>query len=195
MTERAVLAYVFWHWRRRDVAAAAYEGAQRAFHAALAGSSPAGYTGSFSVALDEVPWIPGGDDAYEDWYLLEDFTALGALNEAAVSHGRAAPHDAAAALAAGGSGGLYRLRLGRALREPRRALWFGKPDGMRYGELFALVAPVVEEVGGVLWVRQLTLGPAREFCLHAPAAASLPAPFKPLAVSLRAVWPAPVGRP
>jgi len=186
-----MLAYVFWHWKRANVAAAGYEGAQRAFHTALAGTPPAGYTGSFSVALGDVPWVPGGDDVYEDWYLLEDFTALGALNEAAVSHSRAAPHDAAAALAAGGSGGLYRLRLGSLLREPRHALWFGKPQGMRYGELFDQVTRVMAAGGGALWVRQLTLGPAREFCLHTAAAVSLPAPFTPLAIPLRTVWPEP----
>jgi hypothetical protein len=30
-----MLAYVFWHWRRADVSAVAYEALQRRFHAAL----------------------------------------------------------------------------------------------------------------------------------------------------------------
>jgi hypothetical protein len=190
-----MLAYVFWHWARPGVAPGAYEAAQRAFHASLAAAPAAGYAGSFSVAPppDGLPWVSGGA-AYEDWYLVEDFTALGALNEAAVSGARAPVHDVAAAGAAGGTGGLYRLRHGRVSREPRHALWFGKPDGMRYDELFTRVTPLVERAEGALWVRQLTLGPAREFCLHTVAPVNLPATVQALAVALRPVWPEPSGR-
>ncbi len=180
---------MFWHWKRPDVAPDGYEAAQRAFHAALAAAPPAGYADSFSVALGEVPWVTGGDP-YEDWYLVEDFAALGTLNEAAISGHRAPAHDAAAAAAGGGTGGLYRLRHGSVLREPRYALWFGKPEGMRYGELLAQVTPVVEQGAGALWMRQLTLGPAREFCLHTAAPVTLPARYAPLSVPLRTVWPA-----
>ena len=183
-----MLAYVFWHWKRADAEARAYEARQRAFHAALAAAPPAGYRGSFSVALGAVPWMSGGD-VYEDWYLVEDFAALGMLNEAAVSGGRVAAHDAAAAGAGGGSGGLYRLRLGHVLHEPRHAVWLGKPPGMSYDDLFARVGPVVECAGGALWMRQLTFGPAREFCLHSEAPITLPAPLAPLAVPLRSIWP------
>src|SRR5947209_302970 len=96
-----LLAYVFWHWRQAEIAARAYETRQRAFHAALAAAPPAGFLGSCSVALSHAPWVAGGGDAYEDWYMVQDFSALGLLNEAAVSASRAAPHDAAAAVAAG----------------------------------------------------------------------------------------------
>ena len=191
-----MLAYVFWHWTRAGVAPAVYEAAQRAFHAALASHAPAGYAGSFSTAPPpgRLPWVSEGN-AYEDWYLVEDFAALGALNEAVVSGARAPAHDAAAAGAAGGTGGVYRLRHGRVLREPRHALWFRKPEGMRYDELFTRLTPLVERSGGALWMRQLTLGPAREFCLHAATPANLPAPFAALAVTLRPVWPEHSGRP
>src|SRR5207253_6612299 len=45
---------------------------------------------------------------YEDWYFVDDFTALGALNEAAVTVARKDPHDTVAKLAGGGAGGVYR---------------------------------------------------------------------------------------
>ena len=111
------------------------------------------------------------------------------MNEAAVSASRAAPHDAAAAVAASGTGGLYRLRLGTVLRTPRYAHWFGKPDGMPYSDLLTQLAPLVDQVQGALWMRQMVLGPAREFCLHASASVSLPAPCSGLVIPLRQAWP------
>lgn len=141
LEESLLLAYVFWHWKQAEMTAKAYEDRQRAFHAALAAAPPSGFLGSFSVGVSHAPWAAGGGNAYEDWYLVQDFGALGLLNEAAVSAGRAAPHDAAAAVAAGGAGGLYRLRRGAALRRPQYAQWFGKPESMPYSELFDQLAP------------------------------------------------------
>lgn len=179
-----MLAYVFWHWKQAGIAAQDYENRQRAFHAALAAAPSAGFLGSFSVSLAHTPWAADGGDAYEDWYLVQDFSALGLLNEAAVSSSRAAPHDAAAAVVAAGAGGLYSLRRGAALRQPQYAYWFAKPDGMLYGDLFAQLAPVVDHVQGALWMRQMVLGPAREFCLHAVAPVHMPAVLSTLVIPL-----------
>jgi hypothetical protein len=184
-----LLAYVFWHWKRTAVVATDYEDRQRAFHAALAAAPSAGFLGSFSVGLSHAPWAAGGDDAYEDWYLMEGFAALGLLNAAAVSTSRAVPHDAAAAVAAGGAGGLYALRRGATLHQPRYAHWFGKPEGMSYNDLVARLAPVVDQVQGALWMRQMVLGPAEEFCLHATVTVPLPAVFSAFVVPLRQAWP------
>lgn len=162
---------------------------QRAFHAALTATPPSGYDGSFSVGLSRAPWVAGGRDVYEDWYLVKEFGALDRLNEAAVSHSRAVPHDAAATVAAGGAGGLYGLRQGMVLRHPRYAQWFGKPDGMPYAELVAQLSPVVDQAQGALWMRQMALGPAPEFCLHSATPVPLPAAFTPLVIPLRQVWP------
>src|SRR5215475_314715 len=172
-----LLAYVFWHWKQAEITTKDYAHRQRAFHAALAAAPSAGFLGSFSVSLAHAPWAAGGGEAYEDWYLVQDFCALGLLNEAAVSASRAAPHDAAAAVAAGGAGGVYGLRCGTALRQPQYAHWFSKPEGMPYSELFAQLAPVVDQVHGALWMRQMVLGPAREFCLHTAAPVSTLASF------------------
>ena len=185
-----MLAYVFWHWKQVEITATDYEHYQRAFHAALAAAPSSGFLGSFSVCLAHASWADGGGEAYEDWYLVQGFGALGLLNEAAVSASRAAPHDAAAAVAAGGAGGVYSLRCGAVLHQPQYAHWFGKPDGMPYSELFVQLAPVVEQAQGALWMRQMVLGPAREFCLYTAALVSLPTVFSAFVMPLRQVWPA-----
>src|SRR3954467_15606129 len=90
------LAYVFWHRPAEDVARSDYEERLRAFHATL--ESPSG-----SFRLHALPWK--AVDGYEDWYLVEDWAALGELNEAAVAAARRGEDDAAARLAADGGGG------------------------------------------------------------------------------------------
>ncbi len=184
-----MLAYVFWHWKQPEVAAEEYEEKQRAFHTALSSAPPSGFLHSYCVALTGAPWAIEGGEAYEDWYLIENYAALGELNEAAVTGRRAEPHEAAAAVAAGGAGGLYSLRLGSASVFPRYAHWFSKPNGIKYRELFAELAPIVEQAHGRLWIRQMVLGPALEFCLHAAAPVALPAAFGALVIPLRPIWP------
>ena len=184
-----MLAYVFWHWRRPQVSAAAYEALQRRFHLALAAAPPAGFRRSCSLAIAGAPWASGGGEAYEDWYLVEGSEALVPLNAAAVTASRQEPHDAAAAAADGGTAGLYRLRLGTAAGPPGSASWFSKPAGMSYGELFTSLEPVVQAERAALWGRQMTLGPALEFCLHAPSPVPLPAPLVPTTLGCRPVWP------
>ena len=185
-----MLAYVFWHWPRPGVSRDEYERLQRRFHIALRDAPPVGFLGSRSEAIAAAPWTPDGEPAYEDWYLLESTAALDPLNEAAVTASRQAPHDAAAAAAAGGTAGLYRERLGVVDGTIRNvAAWFGKPDGMSYPALYAALQPPVASRDGLLWCRQMVLGPTPEFCLQTSTPVALPAPFVPLVVGLRQVWP------
>ncbi len=184
-----MLAYVFWHWPQAHADIREYETRQCAFHAALAAAPAHGFLWSFTAGISNAPWAASGANAYEDWYAVDDFAALGTLNDAAVSGSRLAPHDAAAAPVAGGAGGVYGLRAGTGLRAPQFAHWFSKPAGMSYRELFARLAPVVERAQAALWMRQMVLGPAREFCLHAASPMPLPAPFDALGLPLRGVWP------
>lgn len=183
------LAYVFWHWPSAGVDVGEYESRQRAFHAALRDAPPSGFKGSFTHAIKGVSWAADGGAAYEDWYLVDDFAALGALNEAAVSASRRAPHDLAAAHAAGGTAGIFGLRLGRATTNPIMATWFAKPAGMSYSTLFAQLTSELAAFDGGLWMRQMTLGPGTEFCLlgaqHAPPSGML----QVRQVALRPVWP------
>ncbi len=183
-----MLAYVFWHWKRPDTPADEYEARQRDFHAALRSSPPDGFDSSFTAAVAGAPWA-ASPDAYEDWYLVRDFTSLGVLNDAAVSHARKQPHDRAAAVAAGGTAGLYGLRLGTPLPRPTHALWFAKPDGLSYHDLHARLEPIVAAAHGALWMRQMVLGPAREFCLHSATPVTLPPEWTTLPLSLRPLWP------
>ena len=102
-----MLAYLFWHEPRPDVDADAYVGRLQAFHRALAAAPPPSFVRSWSVRLAVAPWDAGPTRPFEDWYLVEDWAALGTLNDAAVRAPRGAAHDAVAAMAASPAGGLY----------------------------------------------------------------------------------------
>src|SRR5581483_9245433 len=138
----------------------------------------AGYRGSAAFRT-AAPWLPG--EAYEDWYLIDDFAALGALNDAAIDARHGPLHDPVAAAAADGRGGLYRLLGGSPeLAAQPWAAWVDKPDGARSPEF----AAALEAAGpAAVWQRQLVLGPGREFCVrsasalaHVPGAGLVTAP-------------------
>ena len=186
---KSVLAYVFWHWPRADVEPGRYEDLQRRFHAALQAAPSPGYLRSHSAGFSGAAWAGNGGEAYEDWYLVDGSAALDPLNDAAVSASRQSAHDAAAAVAAGGTAGLYRLRSGNLVEAPRQACWFGKPDGMSYSAFYSALQPLLADTGGALWGRQMTLGPTPEFCLHTVEPVAVPEPFKTLRVVLRPIWP------
>jgi hypothetical protein len=173
-----MLAYVFWHRPARGGDVTAYEAALRGFHDALAGSPPAGYGGSCALAMGDAPWLAGDDPAYEDWYLVDDWPALGTLDAHAVSGALAAPHDAAARRAGNGTAGVYSLLAGAPGPpvQPWRA-WLGKPDGMPYPEFHAALAALLP-AGAAAWQRRMTLGPAGEYGLAAAEPLELPWPAK-----------------
>ena len=140
-----MLAYVFWHQPR---ATEGYEAALERFHRELRGDPPPGFVTSWWNRVDAMPWLPAatlGDSlVVEDWYLVEDFTALGELNDAAVTRaGRT--HDAVAALSGFGTGGLYRLVAGDPL--PGISEWSATPPAE-----------------GNVWRRVMVLSPAPEYC-------------------------------
>jgi hypothetical protein len=162
------LAYVFWHRPAAGQDAGGYEAALAAFHAALAADPPAGFGGSCFVALGAAPWLEGDGPAYEDWYLVPDWAALGTLNAHAVTGSRAAPHDAAAARAGAGTAGVYALVCGPPVApdQPHRA-WIAKPDGISYQRFHADLAARLPPAASV-WQRQMTLGPAGEYAVCSP---------------------------
>jgi hypothetical protein len=159
-----MLAYVFWHWPRPALAPEEYEDSLRAFHASLRRSLPAGMRGSSAWRVEGAAWVPAGK-AYEDWYLLEDSSVLDTINRLVVSGETAGPHNAVAALAAGGTAGLYRLVRPADGGGGTAALWFGKPSGFTYDQLYETLADGPLQVPTQLWQRILTLGPTPEFCL------------------------------
>ena len=135
-----------------------------------------------------MPWANQGGEAYEDWYIVRDSTALDPLEIAAVTAGRKSAHDAAASLAANGTAGLYQIKLGTVPTAPRSSQWFVKPAGYTYPQLFAAIEPALRPVGGSLWVRKMTLGPSPEFCVLAQEPATLAAQFQMFAFPLRPIW-------
>jgi hypothetical protein len=176
-----MLAYVFWHSPATGADRADYERLLAAFHAALAAEPPPGFAGSSAHAVDGLAWL--GGEGYEDWYLVERWEHLGALNEAAVDARHGPAHDAAAGAVGAGSAGVYRLRAG-ATPLPREgdALWLHKPRGVPYPEFRARI----DSHGGAVWERQMVLGPAPEYCLIAP---SRPPDDVAASVLRRAVFP------
>jgi hypothetical protein len=153
-----MLAYVFWHWPNPGTEAATYKLALTRFHRTLASTAPEGFKGSRILEVAGVPGVSHDGPTVEDWYFIDDFTALGALNEAAVSPMMKASHDDAARRSGGGAAGLYELRTAR-IEAPRCAAWFSKPERTTYSALYSRLPAGIE-----LWQRQLVLGPTPEFC-------------------------------
>jgi hypothetical protein len=142
-----MLAYLFWHRPRPDVDTARYEESLRRFHGSLDGVSA-------SFRLARLPFA--ATDGYEDWYLVDDWQALGALNAAAVDSRHRTGHDSVADLAGDGWGGVYALVRGAA-EPPGGARWLAKPPGRSYEEFLGALPT------STVWQRQLVLGPAPEF--------------------------------
>jgi hypothetical protein len=171
-----VLAYVFWHRPRETYALDDYEQAHVAFHRSLARTPPVGMRASAAYRAPELPWLGGGGCGYEDWYLLEDFNALGVLNEAAVGRGHRTAHDRVARRYGAGAAGLYCLLEGDArdlAGEPAQqapATWVARPVGSSERPLGELLGDGMDPRCASLWRRMLVLGPAPEYCLIAPEA-------------------------
>lgn len=157
-----MLAYLFWHAPAQAVDAAEYESLLAAFHARLRRSPPPGFRDSVAFAVTTA-W---GGSGYEDWYVVDDWAALGVLNAAAVDDVRRPEHDPVARRAASGAGGVYELRSGDlALAEAGIARWSAKPLGEPYAGWEAALTAGRDPAEHALWQRQLVLGPAPEYCL------------------------------
>jgi hypothetical protein len=171
-----VLAYVFWHRAAPLIERADFESALARFHAALAEHPPPGFRGSAAFRVAErTPWVPGFGPAYEDWYLVEDWVALGALNEAAVAGPRHAPHDAVAGESLAGAGGVYGLMAGAATPHARHARWLAKLTEVSREDFDAALLAT----GASVWMRQMVLGPAPEYVVRGPDPIELRYPSAP----------------
>jgi hypothetical protein len=144
-----MLAYVFWHRPQEGVDPVTYEETQRTFHRALEMTSAC-------FRLVELPFGEEGG-GYEDWYLVEGWEKLGALNSAAVDSVRRADHDRAASLAADGWGAVY-SRLRGPASIPEGARWLDKPRSTPTDQFLASLPEAT------VWQRQMVLGPGPEFC-------------------------------
>ena len=170
-----VLAYVFWHVREPDAGSGDYEALLAAFHAGLRDGAPVWLGPTATFGLPAVPWLDGAA-GYEDWYLVEDFAALGALNAAAVSGAAKPPHDAAAAASLKGVAGVMAHIFGpRLAAAPGWAAWLTKPTGLDY-ELFHSELAAALPPDASAWQRQMVLGPATEYCVLGARELRLPWP-------------------
>jgi hypothetical protein len=173
-----MLAYVFWHWPQRSVERETYLARLERFHQTLAANRPSGFRHSLVFGIEDADWLNTSGTAYEEWYLLDGSAAMDPLNDAAVSGACEEPHNLVARDAAGGTGGLYRLRAGEeVLHEARFAVWLSKPEGVSYSNFYQALAPLTSQPNVALWGRQMTLGPTTEFCLHSQTPIQLPAGY------------------
>ncbi len=161
-----MLAYLLWHRSADSVAQEVYEAAIVRFHRSLAAHPPVGFVCSVSLRAPALGWL--GGDGYEDWYVVEDFAAIGVLNEAAVARRHLTAHDEAARRAGPATGAIFRLLEGSAApAEARVAVWVDKPRGVESPMLAALLGDGLDATHAGLWQRQLSLGPAPDYCVLA----------------------------
>ena len=177
-----MLAYVFWHWPQPEVRRPDYEKALVDFYNALRTVRPRGFVDCFGYQLDSFPWKAPVSNGYEDWYLVEDFHSLGILNEAAVSVAMASSHSSIVSLAAGGCGGLYKLKSADYNEPVRFSTWFPKATGMSYHDLNSILNTLDQSNQ---WQRQMTLGPAPEFCVQGNERVVLPSNLNITTIGIR----------
>jgi hypothetical protein len=186
-----MLAYQFWHWPRAEVSLDVYERHLIAFHDALQQNPSPGFLGSNCYRTERPSWLPQGTQPYLDLYGLENSAALDALNEAAVSAECLETHNAAAALADGGTGGLYAFKAGSPdFSEALVSYWLGKPEGWSCSQLYHSLAPVCEKDKASLWGRRMVLGTSPEFCLFSPQPMALLFPVAAETVPMNRIFPA-----
>ena len=215
-----MLAYLSWHRAAAGVEPATYEQALERFHRSLAHRPPSGFRGSAALRVAEIPWLvsqaaedgdsdrpsrsvastnaPPARAGYEDWYLLDDWGAVGVLEEAAVSRGHFTAHNRVAALAGTATGSVYRLIEGCArLNSASIAVWVSLAPGHEHPSLSALLGDGMDPELGGLWRRCLGLGPAPEFCLLAAevpsgvASSRLPAGWSATVSARDVLWSGP----
>lgn len=165
-----MLAYVFWHRPTAGIDAGDYERDQDGFHRSLAARPPDGFRGSACLRAPELPWLDaaGLDDSagYEDWYMVDDWAALGVLRQAAVAGGHRTAHDRAARRFGAGTASVMRLCEGAAAPAAARlAVWVSVSGSPQEVEIAGLLLGDGMDADAGLWRRELALGPAPEYCV------------------------------
>ncbi len=187
-----MLTYVFWHQRASATTKEEYQEKLIAFHRILQERQPQGFAGSLVLEMASLPWMTEESEVYEDWYFVENSAALDPLDNAAVTGICREPHQQIARLANNGTGGLYRLK-GETVDFTRTAglryaTWFGKPLGMSYDDLYELLRQGEYDQQGILWQRQMTMGPALEFCLHTSQPGQLAEEIKGVQIEIQPLF-------
>jgi hypothetical protein len=165
-----LLAYISWHTPAGGADTAAYEQALERFHRSLAHRPPSGLRGSAVFRSASAPWsgAVAAEHVYEDWYLLDGWSSVGVLEEAAVAQGHTTAHHGVAAMAGTATSSIYRLSEGGAhLADARVAVWVSRGRGHPSPTLADLLGDGMDGESAGLWRRCLGLGPAPEHCLLA----------------------------
>jgi hypothetical protein len=173
-----MLAYLFWHQPAENQPPHAYEQALVRFHRRLQEVPVPGLVASGTARVAGLPWMPGA--GYEDWYAVEDFSAVGLLNDAAVDAAHVEAHDLVAHAAGFGAAGLYALERGEMVAPGGYCVWVTKPTGLGYADFRAQLADQTSGEMVTVWRRQMVLGPAPEFRLTAAHELSLSAAMVPV---------------
>ena len=177
-----MLAYLFWHQPSADQAVDRYERALVGFHRRLRDVPVPGLVASGTARVDGLPWLSGG--GYEDWYAVDDYTALGVLNDAAIDADHAEAHDLAAHAAGFGAGGLYALERGAIATPAGYCAWLTKPAGISYPDFAEWLMVLTAGEAVTVWRRQMVLGPAPEYRVTANRELAMPADMTPHACRL-----------
>ena len=196
-----MLAYIAWHRPAAEVDAAAYERAIEHLHSSLAHRPPSGFNGSAAFRVSGVPWLASASSpdepssGYEDWYLVDSWSSIGVLEEAAVSHGHLTAHDAVSSKTEISHGAIYRLSEGHArLGDARVSVWVARGREHEHPSLEALLGDGMDPATAGLWRRCIGLGPAPEYCLLATeppagvAEARLPAGWRATVSEREILW-------
>ena len=177
-----MLAYVFWHQPAAEQPVEPYERALVGFHRRMREAGVPGLVASGTARVTGLPWMPG--DGYEDWYAVQDYTALGVLNDAAVDAAHVEAHDRVALAAGFGSGGVYALERGAVDTPARHCAWLTKPRGVSYPDFGSQLAECAAGETVTVWRRQMVLGPAPEFRVTAERELTMPTDWVPVACRL-----------
>lgn len=177
-----LLAYLFWHRPAENRPIEHYEQALTAFHRRLRDVAVPGLVGSGSARVGGLPWMAG--DGYEDWYAVDDYGALGVLNDAAVDAAHAAAHDLVALAAGFGAGGLYALERGTNDTPAAYSVWLTKPGGVTYADFREQLAAHTADETVTVWRRQMVLGPAPEFRVTGGCDLFIPGEMAPIVCEL-----------
>jgi hypothetical protein len=177
-----MLAYLFWHQAASDRPVEGYEQALLAFHRRLRDVTVPGLVGSGTARVRGLPWMAG--DGYEDWYAVDDYSALGVLNDAAVDAAHAEAHDLVAVAAGFGAGGVYALERGTINAPAHHCVWLTKPAGVSYPSFRGQLAVHTARETVTVWRRQMVLGPAPEYRVTAGSELAMPGEMAPVACEL-----------
>ncbi len=160
-----MLAVVFWNARRESCSVDSYADALHRFHQELNGDKPHGFRFSTTYVVDALPWLSSKTEVYEDWYVMANFAAMDALDEAVIDTERLPAHRELMTQASTAYGGIFYLKSGPARMDKfSYAHWLPRPRGVAAEDIATQAKQRNPELKCSVWTRAMALGPS-EYCL------------------------------